>query len=101
MRRAALIYQGLAPVRAGATFSTSAAVHDALALSQAKTGGGFLAKLFGGGSRLSIPLTDALDTVNIPSQDPPATKPTTQLSKLSNGVRIVSEAVVVSIDTLP
>lgn len=99
MRRAALIYQGLAPARAGATFSTTTAAHDTLALSEAKTGGGILSKLFGGGSRLSIPLTDALDTVEIPSQAPPATKPTTQLSKLSNGVRVASEAVVVSMCT--
>lgn len=96
MRKALISSQTLAPLRAGITFSTSAATHDSLALSQAKTGGGFLSKLFGGGSRLSIPLTDALDTVEIPSQAPPATKPTTQLTKLSNGVRVASEAVVVS-----
>lgn len=98
MRRAAsalISCEGLAPLRSGASFSTSAAVHDTLALSQAKTGGGFLSKLFGGGSRLSIPLTDALDTAEIPSVAPPATKPETKVTKLPNGVRIASEAVVV------
>ncbi len=98
MRRAAtalICSEGLVPLRTGASFSTSVAVHDTLALSQANTGGGFLSKLFGGGSRLSIPLTDALDTVEIPSIAPPVTKPETKVTQLPNGVRIASEAVVV------
>ncbi|PRW59704.1 mitochondrial-processing peptidase subunit alpha-like [Chlorella sorokiniana] len=72
-------------------FSTSAAAQAAPAVASKR---GFLAQLFGGsGSRVQTPLTDALAGVEIPDAIPaPKDAPTTQLTKLSNGFTVASEA---------
>lgn len=64
----------------------------------ANKAGGFLSKLFGGGSnRTSIPLTEPLPDVVLPTPNsPPATPPQTESTTLPNGVKIVSEATYVS-----
>lgn len=76
-------------------FSTSAAAQAAPAVASKR---GFLAQLFGGsGSRVQTPLTDALAGVEIPDAIPPAKDaPATQLTKLSNGFTVASEATPVS-----
>ncbi len=77
-------------------FSTSAAAQAAPAVAASKRG--FLAQLFGGtGSRVQTPLTDALPGVEIPDAIPAAKDaPATQLTKLSNGFTVASEATPVS-----
>lgn len=74
---------------AGRAFSTSATL-QAAAPAVAKRS--FLASLFGSGSRVDVPLTDALPGVVLPDAIPaPQTAPTTQLTKLSNGMTIATE----------
>ena len=77
-------------------FSTSAALQAAPAVAASKRS--FLAQLFGGeGSRVQTPLTDALAGVEIPDAIPAAKDaPATQLTKLSNGFTVASEATPVS-----
>lgn len=65
--------------------------------------GGFLAKLFGGGGkgRVTTPLTEPLEGVNLPLADPPLIKqPTTEVTTLDNGLKVASEATPVSNWTL-
>lgn len=102
------VLRGLAPLVSSssssslgnaACISTTAAQQESLAVAaDAKTGGGFLSKLFGGGSnRLAVPMSDPLSGITIPSPAaPPAVKPGTLMTTLPNGVRIASEATVVS-----
>lgn len=92
--------RGLVPLATGqaACFTSSAAALGAPAIADAKTtGGGFLAKLLGGGgsSRLSVPLTDALAVEGPAPVPPPGTRPTTEMTTLPNGVRVASEATLV------
>lgn len=84
------------PRAAARAFSTSSA---ALAAPAVATAGkkSFLAQLFGSGSRVDVPLTDALPGVVIPDAvPPPAQAPATQLTKLSNGFTVASEDTPVS-----
>lgn len=75
---------------AARAFSTSAAVQAAVPAVAGKRG--FLAQLIGGGSRIDVPLTDALPGVVIPDAIPaPATAPKTQLTQLANGMTIATE----------
>ena len=80
---------------------TTAAAAQASALpaitETASSAGGFLSKLFGGSSRLSIPLTDPLPGVELPTPAAvPSTPPSTETTALSNGFTIASEATPVS-----
>jgi processing peptidase subunit alpha len=77
---------GLVAARA---FSTSAAAQAAVPAVAKRS---FLAQLFGSGSRVDVPLTDALPGVEIPQPIAPSKEaPTTQLTKLSNGATIATE----------
>ena len=90
--------RGATPVLARG-LSSSAAVQAALpAVANEATSGGFLSKLFGGGgSRVSTPMTEPMEGVNLPIAEPPVTQaPQTQVTKLGNGVQIASEATPVS-----
>ena len=84
-------------------FTTAAAAQASAlpAISEgASTAGGWLSKLFGGSSRLSIPLTDPLPGVDLPRPDAvPSTAPSTETLALSNGVTIASEATPVCDDS--
>lgn len=56
--------------------------------------GGFLSKLFGGGGkgRISTPLTEPLEGVNLPLAEPPlAQPPKTEVTTLGNGLKVASE----------
>jgi processing peptidase subunit alpha len=56
------------------------------------TGGvGFFGQLFGKSSRVQVPLTDPLPGVDVSHQDVPAEAPRTEMSTLSNGVKVASE----------
>lgn len=82
--------------RAARAFSTSATLQAAPAVAAASKKS-FLASLFGSGSRVDVPLTDALPGVAIPDAvPPPAQAPGTQLTKLSNGFTVASENTPVS-----
>ncbi|EFN54308.1 hypothetical protein CHLNCDRAFT_36005 [Chlorella variabilis] len=88
MLASALRESGLAAARA---FSSSAAAQAAPAVAVASKRS-FLAQLFGSGSRLDVPLTDALPGVEIPEAVAPSKEaPATQLTKLSNGATIATE----------
>ncbi len=65
--------------------------------------GGFLSKLFGGGAkgRITTPLSEPLEGVNLPLADPPLTQqPTTEVTTLGNGLKVASEATPVSKRTM-
>lgn len=82
---------GKALETAARAFSTSAAV-QAAAPAVAASKRSFLASLFGSGSRVDVPLTDALPGVVVPDAIPaPEAAPTTQLTKLSNGFTVATE----------
>lgn len=82
---------GLVATRA---FSTSTAAQAAVPAVAKRS---FLAQLFGSGSRVDVPLTDALPGVEIPQPVAPSKEaPTTQLTKLSNGATIATENTPVS-----
>ena len=68
------------------------------AVAQSSSGGGFLSNLFGGGhARLQVPLTDPLPGVENPYlQNAPKEVPPTELSTLSNGIKVASEDTLVS-----
>lgn len=75
-------------VRSIATSSAASAAAPALAPAR---GGGFLSGIFGGGSRIDVPLSERLPAVTEPPKtSPPATKPGVQTSSLSSGVRVAS-----------
>ena len=84
----------------GRCFNTAAAAQASAlpALSEgASTAGGWLSRIFGGSSRVSIPLTDPLPGVELPTPAAvPSTPPSTETTALSNGVTIASEATPVS-----
>ena len=77
--------------KAARAISTSAALQAAVpAVATSKRS--FLAQLFGSGSRVEVPLTDALPGVTIPEPvAAPLEAPTTQLTKLSNGFTVATE----------
>lgn len=83
--------------RAARAFSTSAAASQAAPALAGAAKRSFIAQLFSSGSRLDVPLTDALPGVQIPEAVPaPKDAPTTQLTKLSNGFTVATEATPVS-----
>ena len=73
------------------------------AVAQSSSGGGFLSSLFGGGhARLQVPLTDPLPGVENPYlQNAPKEVPPTELSTLSNGIKVASEDTLVSAMLMP
>ncbi|CAL8469178.1 g8719 [Coccomyxa elongata] len=75
------------------SFSTAVAANAVPALSEATTSSaGWLSKLFGGSSRLTVPMTDPLPGIELPAPTPPPAKaPTTETTTLPNGVTIASE----------
>lgn len=88
-------YAALAQLRAIATGSIGCQAAPALAESSASSQG-WLSSLFGGSSRISIPLTDPLPGVNLPHPvQPPSKAPATETSTLANGIKVASEDTVV------
>ncbi len=79
------------------SFSTAVAANAVPALSEAtSTSAGWLSKLLGGSSRLTVPMTDPLPGVDLPAPSPPPAKaPTTETTTLPNGVTIASEQTLV------
>jgi hypothetical protein len=79
------------------SFSTAFAANAAPALSEAtSTSAGWLSKLLGGSTRLTVPMTDPLPGVDIPTPTPPPAKaPATETTTLPNGVTIASEQTLV------
>ena len=78
---------------AARAFGSSSAAEQQLTTAGARPSKGFLASLFWGGSRVTVPLTDALPGVEIPEHGPPpAEAPKTDMTTLANGFRIASEA---------
>jgi processing peptidase subunit alpha len=74
--------------------STSASLQQALpAVATEPKSKGWLSGLFGGGgSRINVPLTDALPGLVLPEhQAPPTTAPKSELTTLSNGFMVSSE----------
>lgn len=87
-----MLSQAAEPMRALATrcLSTSAAAAAAPAVATAVKSKGLLAGLFGGDSRVKVPLTEPLPGVELPEAVVPA-QPTSQMTTLPNGLRIASE----------
>ena len=82
----------LAAAAAARAFSTSAAVQAAAPAVASASQRGFLSKLWGSGSRVDVPLTDALPGVVVPDAvSPSAEAPSTRLTKLKNGMTIATE----------
>ena len=78
-------------------FSTGAAANAVPALSEtASNSVSWLGKLFGGSSRIDVPLTDPLPGLELPAPlAAPSTAPSTETTKLGNGLIIASEATLV------
>lgn len=91
--------QGLRMQPAVRSFSTAIAASAVPALTEApSTSAGWLSKLLGGSSRLTVPMTDPLPGVELPTPTPPPAKaPATETTTLSNGVTIASEQTLVLI----
>lgn len=78
-------------------FSTSTAFQAAAPAVAATSQKGFLSSLFGGSSRVTTPLTEALPGVALPSPAAvPSSAPKTELTTLSNGIKVASENTPVS-----
>ncbi|KAK9811331.1 hypothetical protein WJX72_002016 [[Myrmecia] bisecta] len=94
--------QAVSDARLFSSSSATSAALPALADTATKSGGGFLSKIFGGSSaRISVPLTDPLPGVDQPAAfSPPAKRPETETTTLSNGLKISSEATLGPTSTL-
>ena len=62
-----------------------------LNVNQAPASKGFLSGLFGGSSRVDVPLTDPLPGVVLPEHAEITDMPKTEMTTLSNGLKIASE----------
>lgn len=80
-----------------AAFSNSAGVQAAAPALAPSSGKGFLSGLFGGSSRVTVPLTEPLPGVELPTPaSAPSSAPQTKQTTLANGVKIASEDTPVS-----
>lgn len=94
--------RGLRPLKTNlrqfhSSTSTEASAVPALSDVQSSASG-FFSKLFGGQPQRSlVPMTEALPDVHSTFMDsPPSTAPKTEMSTLSNGFKVATEATVVS-----
>lgn len=69
----------------------SAEAEKSMVAGSGGSSGGFLSGLFGGSSRLTVPLTEPLPGVQVTHNEPPMTAPTTEMTTLSNGFKVASE----------
>jgi hypothetical protein len=83
---------------AGQALHTTAIAEQAVpAVAPVTKSKGLFASIFGSTSRIDIPLTDPLpDVVHPEHVEPPKVAPKTQLTALSNGLKIASENTPVS-----
>lgn len=86
-------------IGAGRCLTTSSSAQQALpAVATAPKSKGLFAGLFGGTDRVKVPLTDALPGVELPAHiAPPGEAPKTEMTTLSNGIKVASENTPVSV----